>query len=242
MPHVLLATLVFSASAIFATPIGVANTRVVRSLDFSNERIRTADYSLKGECYPVVRSGSPEFAFTANGRRYTGIDSWREIEVSRPDGSNALASVMVSARSISGAVAIRLGYEAIGELPLASLVIGNLRLDAPNHLLGFKSLVGTLPILLGEPAEGAWDGFQRINTETKSGGLLGVFRQNAGETTRQVVVAGLDPEAAYEIRRAPTGEKLGEWTGRDLAEKGFAVTLPAACDGEIYEVQNTCRR
>ena len=87
-----------------------------------------------------------------------------------------------------------------------------------------------------EPAEGAWDGFARINTETKSGGLVGVFRQHAVERTRQVAVTGLDSSAIYEIIRAPGGEKLGEKTGRDLAEKGFAVTLGAACDGEIYEL------
>ena len=161
-------------------------------------------------------------------------------------------------------------------LPAASLVIGNLRMDDPDHLLAFKSLAGTLPIMLGdprklsvaeraeykafagwlkglearhgfmsfrqdlpgfgEPAEGRWDGFSRINTETKSGGLVGVFRQGAAEDSRRVVVPGLDPAVRYEIRRAPTGETVAAQTGEELAERGFEVSLPARHDGALYEL------
>ena len=35
-------------------------------------------------------------------------------------------------------------------LPATSLVIGNLRMDGPGHMLSFKSLAGTLPIMLGD--------------------------------------------------------------------------------------------
>ncbi len=49
----------------------------------------------------------------------------------------------------------------------------------------------------GEPMEGMWDGFQRINTETKSGGIIGIFRHGSVETKRIVTVKYLDPEKTY---------------------------------------------
>ena len=38
---------ILAPCAVFAAPAGVANARIVRSLDLSKNRIRTADYSLK---------------------------------------------------------------------------------------------------------------------------------------------------------------------------------------------------
>ncbi|MEZ0484380.1 hypothetical protein ACAW87_07490 [Fibrella sp. GW2-5] len=48
----------------------------------------------------------------------------------------------------------------------------------------------------GEPMEGMWDGFQRINTETKKGGIIGVFRHKAIETKRQVTCNNSTPQRA----------------------------------------------
>ena len=161
-------------------------------------------------------------------------------------------------------------------LPATSLVIGNLHLNGDNHLLSFKSLAGTLPIMLGdprklslaeraeyrewagwfkglearhgimsfrqdlpgfgEPQEGAWDGFARINTETKSGGLVGVFRHNAVERSRRVAVRGLDPDAKYAVLKGAKGERVAEMTGRELEEVGFEVVLSKRCDGELFEI------
>ena len=47
----------------------------------------------------------------------------------------------------------------------------------------------------GEPMEGHWDSFQRINTDTKSGGIVGVFRHGSADTKRRIVVKYLDPNA-----------------------------------------------
>ncbi|MBQ7190830.1 MAG: glycoside hydrolase family 127 protein [Kiritimatiellae bacterium] len=167
-------------------------------------------------------------------------------------------------------------------LPATSLVIGNLHMNGPRHLLAFKSLAGTLPIMLGdprqltpderaeyrewsgwlkglearhaymsfrqdlpgfgEPQEGTWDGFSRINTETKSGGLVGVFRHNAAVQSRRVTVRGLDPEAKYVILKGAKGECWAEMTGRELEEDGFEAILPERCDGELYEVRRQERR
>ena len=53
----------------------------------------------------------------------------------------------------------------------------------------------------GEPMEGMWDGFQRINTDTRSGGIVGVFRQGALDTKRTFFINYLDPEKIYQVRQ-----------------------------------------
>ena len=88
----------------------------------------------------------------------------------------------------------------------------------------------------GEPAEGNWDGYQRINSESHSGGIVGIFRQGSPENQRTVTVKFLDPSSVYEIRRAPMSELLTNSTGKDLSQKGFRVTLNKEYDGEVFEV------
>ena len=161
-------------------------------------------------------------------------------------------------------------------LPATSLVIGNLHMNGREHMLGFKSLAGTLPIMLGdprkltaderaeyrawsgwlkgvearhgymafrqdlpgfgEPQEGAWDGFARINTETKSGGLVGVFRRNAADKSRRVAVRGLAPDAKYAVLKGAAGTLVAEMNGRELETDGFEAVLPGRYDGELYEI------
>jgi alpha-galactosidase len=89
----------------------------------------------------------------------------------------------------------------------------------------------------GEPQEGAWDGYQRINTETKSGGLVGVFRHGSYESERVVTVNYLHPEKVYEIRKGKTGKLIVKMTGRDLKIKGFKVELKEMYDGELFEIR-----
>jgi alpha-galactosidase len=162
-------------------------------------------------------------------------------------------------------------------LPPTSLVIGNLFMNGSGHMLDFKSLAGTLPIMLGdprrltpaeraeykewatwlkglesrhsfmsfrqdlpgfgEPQECAWDGFARINTETKSGGLVGVFRWKSVERSRRIAVRGLDPNAKYVVLKGPRSEKIAEMTGHELVIDGFEVVLPNRIDGELFEVR-----
>lgn len=88
----------------------------------------------------------------------------------------------------------------------------------------------------GEPGDGRWDGYQRINTETKSGGLVGVFRQNAAEASRQVVVQGLDPVARYAVTRGRETSPFTTMTGAELAERGFRVEFKNRQDGELFEI------
>lgn len=88
----------------------------------------------------------------------------------------------------------------------------------------------------GEPKEGNWDGFQRINSETKSGGIVGVFNQGSIETQRQVIIQLLDPLANYSIFTAPEGIIIGQMTGKELEEKGFQVKLHQKYDGTLFEI------
>jgi alpha-galactosidase len=88
----------------------------------------------------------------------------------------------------------------------------------------------------GEPAEGNWDGYQRINSETRSGGIVGIFRQGSPENQRIVTVQFLDPFSYYEVKKAPIGEIIMTATGKELSEKGFMVTFNKKYDGAVFEI------
>lgn len=179
--------------------------------------------------------------------------------------------------SPSGPLRIReLGWVRSPALPATSLVIGNQRLDQSMHMLAYKSLMGTLPIMLGDPRDlsaqeraefkawtswvkglekkhgimsfrqdlpgfgmpmvGSWDGYCRINTETCSGGLVGIFREGSVEATRTVTVRDLAPDAIYSVMRGPDGCEIARMSGSDLERKGFQVTLDNEFDGELFEI------
>jgi Alpha-galactosidase len=87
----------------------------------------------------------------------------------------------------------------------------------------------------GEPMEGMWDGFQRINTETKSGGIVGVFRHGSVETNRIVTVKYLDQDKTYEVK-TNEGKVVVSLTGKDLCEKGFVVDLDRLYSGDLFEI------
>ncbi|OFY76574.1 MAG: hypothetical protein A2V46_02935 [Bacteroidetes bacterium RBG_19FT_COMBO_42_7] len=164
-------------------------------------------------------------------------------------------------------------------VPAGSLVIGNLPFDSKNFEFDLKSLIGTLPIVLGdprklspekrsdikqwadwmvkmqneydymifrqdlpgfgEPAEGAWDGWARINTETRNGGIIGVFRHGSKEKSRTVTVAGLDPAKKYSILLAPDGKNIAQMTGKQLLLEGFNVSFTNSYDGNVFEIKMT---
>ncbi|CAN5572669.1 hypothetical protein BH10BAC4_BH10BAC4_05440 [soil metagenome] len=86
-----------------------------------------------------------------------------------------------------------------------------------------------------EPNEGKWDGFQRINTETKNGGIIGVFRHGAIETKHIITVEYLQPERMYAITRMD-GNVIITLSGSDLKTKGFELNLTGNYSGEVYEV------
>jgi len=162
-------------------------------------------------------------------------------------------------------------------LPAGSLVIGNLPLDSKNFDFDLKSLIGTLPIVLGdprklppqrrtdikrwadwmvraqeqydymsfrqdlagfgEPSEGSWDGWSRINTENKNGGIIGVFRQGAKEKSRTLFISDLDQGKKYQVLLAPEGKEVASLTGKQLSSEGFVVTLAEEYDGHVFEIK-----
>ena len=57
-----------------------------------------------------------------------------------------------------------------------------------------------------------------------------------GNASYEVPVKGLDADASYEVRQGPEGTVVTRCSGRELSEKGFAVTLQEQSDGELYEI------
>ena len=161
-------------------------------------------------------------------------------------------------------------------IPATALVIGNQSLDDDDALYSFKSLCGSLPIMLGdprkmskekqqqfkslsgwlramenkysvmlfrqdlpgfgEPAHGSWDGFQRINTETKLGGIIGVFKQFSKVNEQWITVNYLDSAKKYQVSLAQSGKIIWEGSGEELQNKGFKVIFDEDFQGELYEV------
>jgi alpha-galactosidase len=161
-------------------------------------------------------------------------------------------------------------------VPAGSLVIGNTPMDDPGFEFALKSLIGTLPIVLGdprdipvdkraairkwslwmqqmqvkydymsyrrdlpgfgEPREGAWDGWMRINNDTREGGIVGIFRQGAMEESRRVFLKGLDPEREFSVKLAPEGVEVYRATGQELMHEGFTIEISSQYDGKILEI------
>lgn len=180
-------------------------------------------------------------------------------------------------RSPDGSLRVRqMAWWRSPVIPATALVIGNQSLDDEQAIFSFKSLTGSLPIMLGdprklsterrkefrdfadwlssmeqkhqvmlfrqdlpgfgEPAPGQWDGFQRINTTTKSGGIVGVFKQHAMENQRTITVKQLDPEQVYVVREAVTNQVIAILNGEELQNKGFKLTLNDLFDAALFEI------
>lgn len=87
----------------------------------------------------------------------------------------------------------------------------------------------------GEPMEGMWDGFQRINTDTRRGGIIGVFRHGATEMNRRVTVRQLDPTQQYRVNYMD-GKVLTTLTGQALQTTGFSISLAEQYSGVLLEI------
>src|ERR1035437_448922 len=138
-------------------------------------------------------------------------------------------------KSIAGALPIMLGDPR----RLSETDLKNYRgyadwLQQMESKYGIMSFRQDLPGF-GEPMEGMWDGFQRINTESKNGGIIGIFRHGSVETNRIVTVKYLDPEKTYEVK-AMTGNVVSTLTGKELREKGFSVDLERLYSGDLFEI------
>lgn len=134
-----------------------------------------------------------------------------------------------------------------GALPI---MLGDPRKLATNDLKKYRGFADWLQLMenryqimsfrqdlpgFGEPMEGMWDGFQRMNTETKSGGIIGVFRHGAVETKRLVTVNYLDPEKIYQVKQMG-GKIIVAKTGKQLSVNGFEIVIDKMYDGELFEI------
>lgn len=88
----------------------------------------------------------------------------------------------------------------------------------------------------GEPMQGMWDGFQRINTEIQSGGIIGVFRHGSLEAERFVRIKHLNPQKTYSVKSCLSNRIIKKSTGENLSKMGFKVTIPDEYGGELFEV------
>ena len=89
----------------------------------------------------------------------------------------------------------------------------------------------------GEPTEGSWDAWSRINTDTKEGGIVGIFRQGSLDDQRTVSVPGLYVNKHYLVKQSPLGEKVIEMTGKELEEVGFKVKMTKKYDSKLFEIE-----
>jgi alpha-galactosidase len=89
----------------------------------------------------------------------------------------------------------------------------------------------------GEPKEGMWDGFQRINTDTKAGGIIGIFRHGAVAAKQLVTVSYLLPGEIYQVKQLD-GTIIATQSGNELKTKGFEVVIDKLYDGELFEISS----
>lgn len=162
-------------------------------------------------------------------------------------------------------------------VPASSLLIGNIAIESPDFIEELKSMVGSVPVVLGdprklsterrkeikqwadwlksmqekygydlyrqdltgfgEPSEGNWDGWSRINTDTKRGGIIGIFRQGSLDNARTVSLAGLDKDGVYVIREAPGQKEIGRKKGKEFLESGFKVDISKYYGGRLFEIE-----
>lgn len=87
----------------------------------------------------------------------------------------------------------------------------------------------------GEPIDGMWDGYQRINTDAKNGGIIGVFRNGGVDTKRIVTVNYLDTGKTYLVK-SMNGKIVATLTGQELKTKGFSWTIEGLYSGDLLEI------
>lgn len=137
-----------------------------------------------------------------------------------------------------------------GSLPI---LLGDPRKLTPEQQMKFKqwgdwlrSMQARYDIMMyrqdlpgfGEPTEGSWDGFQRINTSDKSGGIIGIFRQGSSVDQEVVTVEGLNKKSRYQILEGPSNIPVIESiTGEKLENEGFTVTLEPTYSSKLFEIR-----
>lgn len=242
-----------SISPVFSQPFAhwdeksltLDNGAIKRQILFGSDQKGIVSQSMKlaGDDQEFLYAGSEEFAFNIDGKKLTGLDAERlRFEASGTGTESWVLNDYARQKSLGQFVGNWYDPIVLGDPRKLSADQRTrikhwadwLRKMQTKH--DFMSFRQDLPGF-GEPMEGCWDGYQRVNTDTKSGGIVGVFRQGAKETQRTVTVQMLDPVANYRILSAPEGKKISSMTGKELAEKGFNVQLTKEYDGLLFQIQ-----
>lgn len=88
----------------------------------------------------------------------------------------------------------------------------------------------------GEPKNGMWDGFQRIDIETKLGGIIGVFKQGGVEKERKITINYLNPSKIYTIKEVNSEKIMIKNFGKNLAKTGFNVKIVEDYNRQLFEI------
>jgi alpha-galactosidase len=143
----------------------------------------------------------------------------------------------LSFQSLAGTLPIMLGDpRKIADIDRDRMKEWSLWLDQLQDRTNYRMFRQDLPGF-GEPREGGWDGFARLNTETLKGGLIGIFRQGARENSRIVYLDHLEPKTIYRVKPADGNKIIARKTGKELKESGFEVKFNKAYDGSLFSVE-----
>lgn len=155
------------------------------------------------------------------------------LVIGNPEMQDSLWELHI--KSLAGALPIMLGDPRKLSLPDLLKYRGYADwlqlMDKRYQVMGYRQ---DLPGF-GEPMDGMWDGFQRINSDNKTGGIIGVFRHGAVVSKRLVTIHYLEPAQNYVVKKMD-GKIVSAETGSELNNKGFEVELNNLYDGELFEV------
>ncbi|RLD49624.1 MAG: alpha-galactosidase, partial [Bacteroidetes bacterium] len=88
-----------------------------------------------------------------------------------------------------------------------------------------------------EPKASNWDGFARFNGE-KQGGMLCFFRNGSSEETRKFLIPWLISDREYVVKNVD-GELVGEFSGAELLQDGFQVSIDSRHKAEVFSIAST---
>jgi alpha-galactosidase len=139
-------------------------------------------------------------------------------------------------KSLAGALPIMLGdprkLSAIDLKKYRSYALWLQMMANKHDIMSFRQdLTG-----FGEPLNGMWDGFQRINTQTQTGGIIGVFKQGGKETERRITINYLNASKIYLVKEYNTGKTILKASGKALKESGFSINMSKDYDGQLFEI------
>ena len=77
---------------------------------------------------------------------------------------------------------------------------------------------------------------QRIDIETKSGGIIGVFKQGGVEKERKITINYLNPSKIYTLKEVYSEKIMTKTSGKNLAETGFNVKIVEDYNGQLFEI------